>query len=147
MKRTRMQNNLHYNTHVSEGVKTLSKIYFPDMCTYEQRIATYENWPKEIIQSPKSLARCGFFYLQSEDKVACFSCGIMLHKWTPADDPWIEHAIYSNLCPFLLLNKCKYKMTEIETSYFEKLMEGINTMGHAIIDQLPTYLRTCMSNK
>lgn len=144
MKPSRMQNNIPYNTFVSEGVKTLQKIYFPDKCTYEQRIITFKTWPSEINQSPKSLARCGFFYMQSEDKVRCFSCGVILFKWNPHDNPWIEHAIHSNTCPFLLLNKHRYKTKEGETSYFEKLMEGVNNMGHVILEQLPTSLRTCM---
>lgn len=82
-------------------------IFNKSMRTFDKRMETFQNWTNS--KSSIELAKCGFYYLGTNDKVACFYCGIGLHEWQKDDDPWIEHALYSNKCLFLLLNKSQAK--------------------------------------
>lgn len=66
---------------------------------YEHRLETFKNWPGT--QTPESLAKAGFFYLQDNDEVQCFFCRIRIHKWEPADDPVSEHLRWSKHCAFV----------------------------------------------
>ena len=47
-------------------------------------------WPKSIKQSPKSLAKSGFFYTGYSDIVICFYYDLHLMSWDPNDSPTIE---------------------------------------------------------
>lgn len=100
-------------------VSTLHKrIHSPSMATMEARLKSFESWPMSKKQKPHDLAECGFFYLGSEDKVMCFYCGIGIHDWLCEDNVWLEHAINSYKCPYLLLNKSKASPnTDIEESF------------------------------
>jgi hypothetical protein len=82
------------------------------MCTFQDRLKTFEKWSSQIRQTPSDLANCGFYYTEDSDKVVCFYCGIGLHRWLPDDNPWIEHALHSNECVYLVLNKGKASLKE-----------------------------------
>ncbi|XP_013390417.1 baculoviral IAP repeat-containing protein 2-like [Lingula anatina] len=66
------------------------------------RLATFVSWPSGASVLPRDLARAGFFYLGTEDRVACFSCGGRLKEWTYGDNPFVRH---SNLFPDCPLTK------------------------------------------
>eukprot|EP00118_Oscarella_pearsei_P024945 m.307174 g.307174 ORF g.307174 m.307174 type:complete len:675 (+) comp41984_c0_seq1:894-2918(+) len=61
------------------------------MGSYQERFATFDNFPKPFNVSPRRLAKAGFFYSGRKDKVTCFSCGGQLQRWERGDDPWTEH--------------------------------------------------------
>lgn len=73
--------------------------------TLEARFATYEDWPKSMKQTKKSMAAAGFYYTGNGDKVSCFSCGVGVHQWEEDDDPWVEHAKWNPYCEFVLKEK------------------------------------------
>ena len=73
----------------------------PEYIFYEDRLNSYALWSDQIIPKKELLARAGFWYTKEGDKVTCFSCGISLLQWKPPDQPWIEHANYSNECAYL----------------------------------------------
>ena len=77
-----------------------------DFVSLDSRLKTFEKWPRKS-PAPNDLARCGFYYLQEEDKTRCFYCGIIVYQWLNEDNPWIEHAIYSNKCPHLLVHRSR----------------------------------------
>lgn len=89
---------------MSNIVPVIRSIFNKEMSTFESRIKTFENW-KNKKQEPSDLAKCGFYSIAEDDKVYCFYCGIGLHEWLSEDSVWIEHALNSPSCVFLLLNK------------------------------------------
>jgi hypothetical protein len=86
-------------------VEKPNQIYCKGMSTIEARIASFENWPTNTKQKPNELAMCGFFSRGTPDKVVCYYCGLGLRNWLPDDDPWMEHALNSRRCPYLLSYK------------------------------------------
>lgn len=76
--------------------------------TYESRMTTFQNWPADKFPRPEQLAKCGFYHansLSAATKTYCFYCGRSKSDWGAFDNPWVEHAILSAGCPFLLLNR------------------------------------------
>ncbi|KAL6442673.1 hypothetical protein ACFW04_002645 [Cataglyphis niger] len=71
--------------------------------TYEKRLQTFQNWPKNLKQTPETLAAAGFYYQGYDDQVRCFHCDGGLHGWQPTDDVWIEHAYWFPNCGFVIL--------------------------------------------
>ena len=75
--------------------QNVSMKYFSD------RMKTFKNWPKQIVQQPKELAQTGFYYIGEGDKVKCFYCGLVLYNWLTCDNPvceqmtWFHMQIYS----------------------------------------------------
>ena len=43
----------------------------------------------------------------TNDEVTCFYCEQILNNWKDNNEPWTEHAIWSETCSYLLLNKGK----------------------------------------
>ena len=73
----------------------------PDYRNYKDRLASFANWPFEFIVSKSQLAKSGFYNLNSEDRVRCFACKIVLHKWSLFDNVDIEHHQYSPNCSYI----------------------------------------------
>ncbi|XP_013391201.1 E3 ubiquitin-protein ligase XIAP-like [Lingula anatina] len=66
------------------------------------RLATFVNWPSGASVRPRDLARAGFFYVGTEDRVQCAFCEGVLRDWEPGYQPMQEHRIYLSTCPFVL---------------------------------------------
>lgn len=94
------------NKMVSNIIVVSRPIFNKDMVTFEARIKTFQNW-KCGKQDPSELAKCGFYSIEDGDKVYCFYCGVGLHEWLSEDSVWVEHALSSPTCAYLLLNKTK----------------------------------------
>lgn len=75
------------------------------MCSIESRLNSFKGWPTGKTQKPDQLAIGGFYYYGTSDRVICFYCGLGLKDWKPEDNIWLEHALHSSKCPYLLLNK------------------------------------------
>lgn len=75
------------------------------MCTIEARRSTFKEWTQEF--PVEKLIDAGFYSIQKEDRVQCFSCGGGLCNWKPEDDPLNEHAKHYPDCEFLLLKNKK----------------------------------------
>jgi len=90
------------------SVSTVGKfIHNLEMVTLESRFNSFAKWPTKCRQTPLELASCGFYFLGVEDRVMCFYCGCGLKDWLIEDNVWLEHAIYSSKCPYLLITKYK----------------------------------------
>ena len=80
---------------------------------YEDRLSTFDDWPKFMNPRPSSLARAGFIYTGRSDKVKCFECGVTLCNWEPSDEPISEHIRWSSMCKYInkLINHggCEYR--------------------------------------
>jgi len=62
------------------------------------RLASFKAWPHAGFKhaQPPTLARAGFYHEPGEsaldsDRVLCYSCGVSLVCWEPADEPWKEY--------------------------------------------------------
>jgi hypothetical protein len=103
-----MENNMTIPNFIEKSHLIFNK----DMCTFDARFKTFEGWPTSKLQKPEQLAKCGFYFIGVNDKVRCYYCGLSLHKWEPRDVPWLEHALHSNQCAFLLMHKSSLKVVE-----------------------------------
>ena len=101
--RTPIYINRDTSTCLSHSSAMNDAVYFEksDLVYYEDRLKTYEHWPKQIKQSKQNLARAGFYYTGEGDKVTCFACKLSLSTWEPTDDVWIEHQKWTTTCPYL----------------------------------------------
>jgi hypothetical protein len=84
----------------SDSIMT-SRFIKPDMTFYEDRLRTFEHWSKQIRPTKEALAKAGFYYTGTADKVTCFACGLNLSSWEPTDEPWTEHEQWSPACIYL----------------------------------------------
>ena len=101
--RTPIYINRDTSTCLSHSSAMNNAVYFEksDLVYYEDRLKTYEHWPKQIKQSKQNLARAGFYYTGEGDKVTCFACKLSLITWEPTDDVWIEHQKWTTTCLYL----------------------------------------------
>lgn len=58
-------------------------------------------WPKDYVDI-KKLAKAGFFYAFSGDRVHCAFCRGQVCRWDRDDDPMTEHARHFTTCPFIM---------------------------------------------
>ncbi|XP_034829347.1 death-associated inhibitor of apoptosis 2 [Maniola hyperantus] len=77
----------------------------PSRAALAARLATFERWPADRAQAPRTLADAGFFYTGIDDQVRCFYCDGGLGKWEAGDAPWSEHAHWFPHCGYVLLVK------------------------------------------
>lgn len=66
------------------------------------RLETFKNWPTTACVSSTELAKQGFFYTGSADRVQCIFCKGILRNWEVGDRPHIEHRKHFPRCPFVL---------------------------------------------
>ncbi|XP_055959448.1 baculoviral IAP repeat-containing protein 7-B-like isoform X2 [Patella vulgata] len=71
------------------------------MVVEEARLRTFGNWPRYLAVIPTELARAGFYYLGSADRVQCAFCRGILRDWEEAESPVAEHWRYFSSCEFL----------------------------------------------
>lgn len=72
-----------------------------DMDLKENRLKTFESWPHSFLH-PSDLAKNGFIFIGSYDKVECRYCGIRLHDWKHDDIVDFQHKQGSPHCSFLM---------------------------------------------
>ncbi|KAK6171490.1 hypothetical protein SNE40_019668 [Patella caerulea] len=89
------------------------------------RLQTFKNsWP-HCSPSPNDLAKAGFSFTGSPDRVQCVFCNGILKNWQDVDIPMIEHRKHFPNCPFV----CGHQVGNIpidvrshfSTSYNERL--------------------------
>ncbi|XP_059479745.1 baculoviral IAP repeat-containing protein 1e-like isoform X2 [Neocloeon triangulifer] len=51
--------------------------------------------------TPVDMAKAGFYYMGSKDKVRCHFCNLEVHAWEEGDVPLEEHKRWNLDCPFL----------------------------------------------
>lgn len=68
---------------------------------YEDRLSTFQNWPRQFSSNKFPLAKAGLYYTGESDIVKCFACGVRLHQWLTNDTALAEHKKWSRDCIFL----------------------------------------------
>lgn len=111
-------------THFSRLLKLWIPIYWRTQLLSETiRSETFKkHWPHKFIDG-KLLAKFGFYYTGSLDKVKCIFCGIILCKWMPADEPLNEHLKYAPHCPLMNVNIPCRNISELSTDIDKLLLE------------------------
>ncbi|XP_051514986.1 E3 ubiquitin-protein ligase XIAP-like isoform X1 [Myxocyprinus asiaticus] len=83
--------------------------------TFEGRLNSFNGRQHPI--DHKRLARAGFYSTGVQDKVICFKCGGGVKNWLPDEDPWEEHARHYPGCSFLLAEKGKEYVSNVQLNY------------------------------
>ncbi|KAI8512024.1 Baculoviral IAP repeat-containing protein 2 [Branchiostoma belcheri] len=68
----------------------------------QRRLDSYVTWPAWAPFQPQELAKAGFFYTGSDDRVQCFCCQGILRNWEAGDRAMNEHRRHFPSCPFVL---------------------------------------------
>ena len=68
---------------------------------FTERLKSFDTWPLQMKQSPKSMAKAGFIYTGKSDRACCFMCKLRVHRWIPEDDPMTEHFRLSPRCSYI----------------------------------------------
>ncbi|CAG2231340.1 BIRC2_3 [Mytilus edulis] len=78
------------------------------------------------------MAEAGFYYTGNNDHVRCFHCGIGLQNWDSEDNPFVEHARWSQECQFLKDKKGLDFIATVQDAVRRvQLEEALNTDGIA----------------
>ncbi|XP_053555092.1 E3 ubiquitin-protein ligase XIAP [Bombina bombina] len=72
-----------------------------DFSEESSRIASFTNFPSSCPVSASTLARAGFYYTGSGDRVKCFSCQGIVEGWQHGDTAIGKHRKISPNCPFV----------------------------------------------
>ena len=72
----------------------VGRMFNPVMNDLLNRLGSFVHWPNNGAVKPKDLAECGFYYLNVDDTVCCFSCGVTLNRWQIGDIPEERHRRY-----------------------------------------------------
>lgn len=84
-----------------EKMSHVTAVAVEGMRSRSERLKSFVNWPTDAPVGPIDLAEAGFFYLGQSDRVKCFSCGCVVHRWSHGDKPVTEHRRISALCTYL----------------------------------------------
>ncbi|XP_046373812.1 baculoviral IAP repeat-containing protein 2-like [Haliotis rufescens] len=69
---------------------------------YERnRRDSFKTWPSWCCQRPECLAKAGFYYTETSDRVQCPFCFGVLKKWESWDEPVSEHRRHFPYCKFI----------------------------------------------
>ncbi|OOZ21457.1 hypothetical protein BOW31_12670 [Solemya velum gill symbiont] len=69
---------------------------------FEKRLNSFKDWPRYLPgPTARQLARSGFVYLGTSDRVRCFSCGVIVNRWELTDEAEKEHYRWSQECAYL----------------------------------------------
>lgn len=96
---------------------------------YENRLKTFDTYPKQMKPDKYQLARAGLYYTGNGDIVICFRCGVKISSWERHDNAMLEHYRLSANCDFV-------RMVGIETPL--GLQQSTRPFGHgAFVDIRP----------
>ena len=105
---------------------------YPAYAVLTVRISSFQGWPANMTQTPRSLGMAGFFYAGYGDYVRCFFCGGGLRNWEQGDDPWVEHARWFPRCAFLLQNKGQEFVHMVQIQHQEAVSRFCLSRSHTM---------------
>lgn len=68
----------------------------------ENRLQTFTNWPQDTPVSPERIARAGFFSINQDLAVECFSCRARISEWNYGDQVMTRHRQLNPQCRFVI---------------------------------------------
>ncbi len=72
------------------------------MKSEQARLETFARWPNRAAISGEALAKAGFFYTLSADRVQCAFCENVLENWEAGENALEEHRRHFPRCRFVL---------------------------------------------
>jgi len=94
-----------------------------------QRIRSFDKLKRTNLLKKKKIkfARAGFFHAPDrsldDDTVTCFYCDESIYVWEENDNPFIEHAVVSPFCTYLILNKGTKFIDECKNSPLDCILK------------------------
>lgn len=82
--------------------ESLPKVDAGNLKYERHRLETYRTWPLGTPVTAKELAKNGFYYTGTGDRVQCVFCKGILKDWEVGDKPHVEHKNRFPRCPFIL---------------------------------------------
>lgn len=76
----------------------------------------------------ESLASAGFYHVGLENVIQCFACGIRLYNIETDQNPWSIHASLSPNCSYLIGEKGRHFIEEIQAAQDTTLNQGYTVM-------------------
>ena len=70
---------------------------------YENRLKTFDTYPKQILRDKIQLARAGLYYTGKSDVCQCFRCHVKLSAWEQDVDAIKEHYKWLPQCEYIKL--------------------------------------------
>lgn len=68
---------------------------------FENRLQTFDAYPKQMLPDKYQLARAGLYYTGKSDVCQCFRCHVKLSAWEREDDAIKEHYKWSPNCSYI----------------------------------------------
>ena len=68
---------------------------------YENRLRTFDTYPKQMLPDKIQLARAGLYYTGKSDVCQCFRCHVKLSAWERDDNAIKEHYKCSPQCEYI----------------------------------------------
>ncbi|XP_063286492.1 baculoviral IAP repeat-containing protein 2 isoform X1 [Pelobates fuscus] len=93
-------NRSPYLANLLKSNPNLGQIQYDYSCEL-YRMSTYSKFPSNVPVSERSLAKAGFYYTGVDDKVKCFTCGLMLDNWKKGDNAAEKHKKLYPSCTFI----------------------------------------------
>lgn len=94
-----------------KSLKHENNIYSTKYKYYDDRIVTFDTWPKAHPVKSHKLCASGFIYTGKSDRVICFCCKLIINCLNSNDNPFIEHQKLSSNCEYIKMVLPKIKTT------------------------------------
>ena len=72
-----------------------------DFAKYENRLRTFNTWPRDSAVHIKDLVEAGFSYTGETDFVFCYCCQLRIGNWKDTEEPLKRHETENASCPYL----------------------------------------------
>lgn len=94
-------NNNRFLQDLLKSTATIKNSITMDLSCELYRMSTFSKFPVTTPVSERSLAKAGFYYIGTDDKVKCFSCSLMLDNWKKGDNAVEKHKKLYPSCSFI----------------------------------------------
>ncbi|KAM3934264.1 baculoviral IAP repeat-containing protein 2 isoform 1-T3 [Leptodactylus fuscus] len=94
-------NNSAFLANLLKSTPNVKNVISLDPSCELYRISTFSKFPVNTPVSERSLAKAGFYYIGTDDKVKCFKCGLMLDNWKRGDNAIEKHKKLYPSCSFI----------------------------------------------
>ena len=84
---------------------------------YENRLRTFDTYPKQMLRDKFQLARAGLYYTGKSDICQCIRCHVKLSSWERDDDAIKEHFKWSSNCEYMKMVAAPPPRQPSETSF------------------------------
>ncbi|KAG9491343.1 baculoviral IAP repeat-containing protein 2 [Eleutherodactylus coqui] len=94
-------NNSQFLANLLKSTPSMKNTITMNLSCELYRISTFCKFPLNAPISERSLAKAGFYYIGTDDKVKCFNCGLMLDNWKKGDNAIEKHKMLYPSCSFI----------------------------------------------